>query len=111
MTFNRVSAFTVAVAVAVAAGAVVAACSEETGVLTGTAWPCAGPSYIHTAHLWVFRGSTVVERSTVPGGTTYRFVLPPGRYRIANTGNVGGPTNAVVVGGQTTHVNVPDLCK
>lgn len=102
--------------IAVSAAALLAglaACSSpQTGVLTGRAWPCAGPSHIlHNAQLWVFRGSTVVERSSVPGGSTYRLVLPSGQYRIANTGNLGGPTNAVVVGGQTTRVGVPDNCK
>jgi len=85
--------------------------SPQTGVLTGTAWPCAGPSFIHIAHLWVFKGDKVVKQAAVPGGRSYRFVLRPGRYLITNTGNPGGPSNAVVIVGQTTHVNVPDLCK
>ena len=111
MRTNRASRLVAAPATALLLGGLAACGSPQTGVLTGTAWPCAGPSYIHTAHLWLLKDSTVVKQLTVPGGSTYRFVLRPGRYRIANTGDLGGPTNAVVVGGQTTHVNVPDLCK
>lgn len=92
-------------------GSLAACGGPQTGVLTGKAWPCAGPSFIHTARLWVYRGRTAVAHTEVPGGSTYRFVLPPGRYVVTNTGTSGGTPNAVVVAGGTTRVNVPDLCK
>jgi len=93
--------------------ATLAGCSAgpTTGVLTGKAWPCAGPHFIHVAHLTVFRGTTPVDHAQIPGGSTYRFVLPPGRYLVTNTGGPGGAPNVVVETGRTTHVNVPDLCK
>jgi len=98
-------------AVALLLGGVGACGSTQTGVLTGTAWPCVGPSFIHTAHLWVFKDDKVVKHAEVPGGGTYRFVLPPGRYLVTNTGASRAPSNAVVVAGQTTDVNVLDRCK
>jgi len=90
-----------------------AACSPPaaTGVLTVTAWPCAGPRHVHTALVEVFLGTRLVAHDDVPGGSTYRFVLSPGRYEITNTGRPGGTPNAAVVAGTVTRVDLPDLCR
>jgi len=111
MRFRRV----LAGAAVAGLSAVSAGCSTgpTTGVLTGTAWACAGPRVaVHTAYLTVFRGSDRVAHAELPGGSTsYRFVLPPGQYTVTNTGVSYNHPNATVVAGETTHVNVPDLCK
>jgi hypothetical protein len=82
------------------------------GVLTGTAYACSGPAYVATANLQVYRGNVLVATRRVPNGSTYRFVLPPGRYYITNTGNLesGLGRSATVVAADTSHVDVPDLC-
>jgi len=82
-------------------------------VLTGTARACAGLAYVPTAHLQVYRGDVLVAAQRVPDNSTYRFVLPPGRYDITNTGNpqrpLGHPVS--VSAGATIHVNIPNDCE
>jgi hypothetical protein len=75
---------------------------------------CAGPSTVSIAQLNVYRGSTLVRRSSVTSGTTFHFVLPLGTYVISNQGHPGryvGSKPFRVRSGQTTHVTVGDYCK
>ena len=58
------------------------------GVATGRAAPCAGPMAELVAHLSVYRG-LLVDRMSVPAGSTFRFRLAPGIYIISNQGHPG----------------------
>jgi len=68
---------------------------------------------VSVANLSVYRGSTLVRRSSVPAGSTFRFTLPPGIYAIFNQGHPGafvGSKPFRVRSGQTTRVVVRDFC-
>ncbi|HTU38154.1 MAG TPA: hypothetical protein VMF35_09060 [Acidimicrobiales bacterium] len=85
------------------------------GVAVGIAVPCAGPMFVPTAHLWVYRGAQLVAYRAVPTGATFRFVLRPGAYVISNDGDPRQPGlppgNAFAVhAGATTHVVVLNYC-
>ena len=84
-----------------------------TGVLTGIAYACAALRTVPIAHLTVFRNGVVVATSSVPNGTTYRFVLPPGKYDISNYSTEPGPLGHTVsvVAGHTTRVTVRNICE
>jgi hypothetical protein len=100
-----------------------AADNSSTGVVTGTAQPCAGPAYVATARLAVYRGDVAVARNdeyrqvvpvakeNVPTNGTYRFSLPAGHYFITNTGDTEGAHPFVISAGRTVYVNVPDNCE
>ena len=90
------------------------AAQAKSGVATGRAVACAGPSTVSIAQLSLYRGSTLVRRSSVTSGTTFHFVLPPGTYVISNEGHPGryvGSKPFRVRSGQTTHVTVRDYCR
>jgi hypothetical protein len=89
------------------------AAEPKPGVATGRAVPCAGPPTVTIANLSVYHGSTLIRRSSVPAGTTFRFVLPPGTYVISNQGHPGqyvGSKPFRVRSGHTTHVVVRNFC-
>jgi hypothetical protein len=127
---------TISVLVASCAGPVSRAWPAR-GVLTGTAQACAGLLYVPTARLEVYRAgspstlgqnvadrpaterglveagyTTLVASQSVPNGSTYRFVLAPGRYFITNTGTLELPSaqSAIVSGGHITRLDVPGGC-
>jgi hypothetical protein len=95
-----------------------------TGVLTGTADACAGlPGHVPTAaNLRVYRGDAATARKDVyrpvdpvaekqvPNNSTYRFVLPPGRYFITNSSTQFAHP-FVLVAGSTIHLDVPNGCE
>ncbi len=83
-----------------------------TGVLTGTAQACASLQYVATARVEVYRNSVLVASRHVPNGGTYRFVLPPGRYDVTDTGNPEPRSGraATVIAGRTSSIDVPDMC-
>jgi hypothetical protein len=108
---------------------VLAGCSSSptsphaaTGVVTGTAQACAGPAYVPTANLRVYRGdaatarndvyrrANAVARKQVPTNMTYRFVLPPGRYFITNS-STQFARPFVLSAGTTVHLDVPNWCE
>jgi len=98
-------------------GLLLGACSFDAGtalprkgVVEGKAVPCAGPMEIPTAHLAVFRGRTLVASGRFPTGSTFRFVLRPGRYAI--TDNAADPmgTRFSIRASHLTHVVVVDSC-
>ena len=108
---------------------VLAGCSSSptsphaaTGIVTGTAQACAGPAYVPTANLRVYRGdaatarndvyrrANAVARKQVPTNTTYRFVLPPGRYFITNSSTQFAHP-FVLSAGTTVHLDVPNWCE
>jgi hypothetical protein len=92
-----------------------------TGVVTGIAQACAGPLYEPTANLRVYQGDATTARNDVyrrvdpvatehvPTDTTYRFVLPPGRYFITNSSTQFAHPFALS-GGKTVHLDVPNWC-
>jgi len=85
--------------------------AAATGVVTGTADACSGIMAEATAHLEVYRGDVLVARQQVPNGTTYRFVLPPGRYIVTNTGNPQNIGDGVSVSdGHTSELDIADSC-
>jgi hypothetical protein len=90
------------------------AAQARSGSATGRAVACAGPATTTVAHLSVYRGSTLIRRSTITGGTTFHFVLPPGTYFISNEGHPGryvGSNPFRVRAGRTTHVEMKDYCR
>jgi hypothetical protein len=100
-------------------GLAVAGCSSgpTTGVLTGIASPCGGPtpcpgrsSIEPKAYLTVYSGSITVVCAQVAGWSTYRFVLPAGSYPITDTGDHVGAVSTDVKAGRTTRLNVYDTC-
>jgi hypothetical protein len=85
--------------------------AAATGVVTGTADACSGIMAEATAHLEVYRDDVLVARQQVPNGSTYRFVLPPGRYIVTNTGNPQNIGDGVTVsGGHTSELDIADSC-
>jgi hypothetical protein len=90
--------------------------------VTGTAQACAGPAYVPTANLRVYRGDAVtaendvyrrvdpVATKMVPNNTRYRFVLPPGRYFVTNSSTQFAHT-FVLSAGRTVHLDVPNWCE
>ena len=83
------------------------------GEATGRAVACSGPAAEPLAHLSVYRGDTLVQRTSVPASSTFRFVLAPGTYVISNQGHPGryvGSDPFHVRAGRTTHVVVRNFC-
>jgi hypothetical protein len=65
------------------------------------------------AHLSVYRAGALVERRSVPAGSTFRFHLAPGTYIISNQGHPGrfvGSNPFRVRSGRTTSVMVRNFC-
>ena len=90
-----------------------ASAAARAGVATGRAVPCAGPTAAPIAHLSVYRGRTLVGRSSVSTGSTFRFRLVPGTYIISNQGHPGrfvGSEPFRVRSGQTTRVVLRNFC-
>jgi hypothetical protein len=106
--------------------------SPTTGALTGMADACANPRQVTSAHVSVYKlppgvkssaltGPTDVMRSfrwsdllaaqtSVPIGTTYRLVLPLGRYLVTNsTPDVGAHHISISVG-HAAHEDLPNYC-
>jgi hypothetical protein len=81
------------------------------GAVSGTAVPCSGPMRIPTAHLDVFRGKAIVASGRFPTGSTFRFVLAPGRYTITDDPAYPVGTPFRVRAGHLTHVVVVDDCE
>jgi hypothetical protein len=101
-----VASFTVVMSSATAAEA-------KPGVATGRAVPCAGLPTVSIANLSVYRGSTLIRRSSVPAGSMFRFFLQPGTYVISNEGHPGryvGSKPFRVRSAHTTHVEVMNYC-
>ena len=84
------------------------------GVATGEAVACSGPALEPVAHLSVYRGDTLIRRSSFPQGSRFRLVLRANRtYIISNQGRPGqyvGSPPFRVRSGHTTHVTVRDFC-
>jgi hypothetical protein len=86
------------------------------GVVTGIATPCAGPPPAARASVRVYavrNGRTVPTRVTQTKGRhdRYRFVLPPGRYKISAPRSADKVAQAVLLhSGQTITVNFPNTC-
>lgn len=86
------------------------------GVVTGIATPCAGPPTAAMASVKVFairNGRTVATQVTQARGRhdRYRFVLPPGRYKISAPRSADKVPRVVLVhSGQTRTVNFPNTC-
>lgn len=98
----------------IGASGVAAAARNRAGVATGRAVACVGPSTASIADLSVWRGTTLIQKASVPGGSTFHFVLRPGTYVISNQGHPGqgvGSKPFRVRSGLTTHVVVRDHCK
>jgi hypothetical protein len=81
------------------------------GAVSGTAVPCSGPMRIPTAHLAVFRGKALVASGRFPTGSTFHFVLAPGRYTITDDPAYRAGTPFRVRAGRLTHVVVVDDCE
>jgi hypothetical protein len=89
------------------------AAEAKPGVAKGQAVPCAGPAAEPVANLSVHHENTLVSRTSVPTGSTFRFDLPPGTYVISNQGHPGryvGSKSFRVRSGHTTHVVVRNFC-
>jgi hypothetical protein len=75
------------------------------GVLTGLAHGCQnpmnanGPSLVRVG---LYSGPTLVTLETIRSGTTYRFFLVPGSYRVTVLGNGNSKDIAVVAGRRVT---------
>jgi hypothetical protein len=81
------------------------------GTVIGKAVPCSGPMYVPTSHLSVFRGAALVAAGRFRSGSTFRFVLPPGRYVITdNRADPAGGTHFRIRAGRLAHVVVIDGC-
>lgn len=83
------------------------------GVATGRAVACSGPALDPVAHLNVYKGKTLVRSTSLPQGSTFRFILKPGTYVISNEGHPGryvGSAPFKVLAGRSTHVTVRDFC-
>jgi hypothetical protein len=90
-----------------------AAAVARPGVATGRAAPCAGPMAELVAHLSVYRAGVLVDRMSVPAGSTFRFRLAPGIYIISNQGHPGrfmGSKPFRVRSRRITRVVVRNLC-
>jgi hypothetical protein len=53
------------------------AAQAKPGIATGRAAACAGPSTVSIAQLSVYRGGTLVRRSSVISGTTFTLYCRP----------------------------------
>jgi hypothetical protein len=105
-----------------ACGTSLSSSHPATGVITGTAQACAGPMYVRTANLRVYRGDAAtarydvyhhaapIARKDVPNNTKYRFGLSPGRYFITNSSTQFAHP-FVVSAGSTVHLDVPNDCE
>ena len=85
------------------------------GVVTGLAAPCAGPVTAARAPVKVFairNGRTIATQVTQLRSRhdRYRFVLPPGRYKISAPASADKPEVVLVHSGQTVGVNFGNYC-
>lgn len=87
------------------------AASPREGVVEGKAVPCSGPMRIPSAHLAVFRGRALVASGRFPTGSTFHFVLLPGRYTITDNAAYPAGTPFRVRARHLTHVVVVDSCE
>ena len=89
---------------------------SDRGEVIGTAVPCAGPLFVPTADLSIYRGHQLVVQRRLPTGATFRFSLRPGHYVITNSGSPFGAGHMpgepfIIRQGQTTQVHVIDWCE
>ena len=87
------------------------AATPERGLVSGKAVPCSGPMYAPTAYVAVFHGKVLEVSRRLRTGSTFRFLLPPGRYVITNNRaypKVGTPFR--IRGNRLTHVVMTDAC-
>jgi hypothetical protein len=88
--------------------------TPTTGVLTMTEGACTGKPgvVIPKSQVTVLDGGQPVARQAVRAGETYRFVLPPGRYMVADAGapEEGQRLGVTVIAGRTTHLGLPNVC-
>jgi hypothetical protein len=99
------------VALAVAGG--ISGCSSPTstatGVLTGKTRACTLYEYRQGVDLRVYRGNVVVTSQHVPANSTYRFVLPAGRYFISTGGPLQSAHPVVLNARSTVHMDIPSF--
>jgi hypothetical protein len=116
----------VAIVIACSVGILLCACSSagsSTGVLKGTASPCAGVGTYRTAHAWEINvtlrhGSTVVSTKKVIDTQAanapiihqvFVFTEPPGSYTVSESPPSGKPV--VIKAGATSTIALVDSCK
>lgn len=87
-----------------------------TGVVTGVASPCVGPP-MPQAHyeaipvrVRLLKDGRVVDRQTVTGSHTFRFVAPPGRYVLRSDQSGTSPTHVGIASGKESRVNIYAAC-
>lgn len=85
------------------------------GTLIGIAAPCVGTAITTDSYnrlpmlVTLTRASKVVAKQAGHGPVNFRFAVAPGTYTVSATRQLQTKT-IVVQSGQTTHVNLPDVC-
>ena len=89
---------------------------QPTGVVTGVASPCEGPSMPQTQYeaisvrVRLLKNDRVVATQVVTGSHTYRFATSPGNYAVSSNQSGTTPSPVTITQGARTVVNLYSSC-
>lgn len=108
-SWAAVASLVIAAVIGLALSGCGSASTSPSGVLTGTVRACTLYADRHGVDLQIYRGNVVVASKHVAGNTTYKFVLPAGRYFISTGGPLRLAHPVVLNAGSTVHMDIPSF--